>query len=486
MIFAAVNTVELTVFIALFGLVTVLGFVAVALAPGEVARQPRRVGPRRAQLRLLDHVVPRRRRPLHRVHVRRRPGAAVRRRRARVLRRALHDRRLPDGVPGRPAAVVGVAPQRLRHARRLHPRPLRLRLAGADDRDHRHRRDDALHRAAADRHRGRAEDDGHPRPLADHHRLRRPRRVHVLVGPARAGADRVRQGLADLPRRDRRGDLHPDAARRLRRHLRGGRQEVLRHRAADRRRAARRRRGARLLDARVRLRARAVPLSALGDGRARRAQPRHDQAQHGRAAGLQHRARAARPARLHGDRGRDRADRHGRQAGSEHDRPAAVRRHVPVLVRGGRVRRDRDRRAGARGDHVDRGGEPVDAQHLQGVPQPRRHAGAGGALEQARLARGQGRRGGRDPAARPAVLDRPAADRRRDHPADAAGDRARPVHALLPRVGPARGLGHRPGGGHVDALRHAERGDGQGALRRPAVRAVALRLRHACRPSTRA
>ena len=67
--------------------------------------------------------------------------------------------------------------------------------------------------------------------------------------------------------------------------------------------------------------------------------------------------------------------------------------------------------------------------------QPRRHAGAGGALEQARLARGQGRRGDRDPAARPAVLDRPAADRRRDHPADAAGDRARPVHALLPRWG---------------------------------------------------
>ena len=31
---------------------------------------------------------------------------------------------------------------------------------------------------------------------------------------------------------------------------------------------------------------------------------------------------------------------------------------------------------------------------------------------------------GRDPGARPAVLDRPAADRRRDHPADAAADRA--------------------------------------------------------------
>ena len=40
-----------------------------------------------------------------------------------------------------------------------------------------------------------------------------------------------------------------------------------------------------------------------------------------------------------------------------------------------------DRRARARGDHVDRGGEPVHAQHLQGVPQaatrrPRRRRGS--------------------------------------------------------------------------------------------------------------
>ena len=107
----------------------------------------------------------------------------------------------------------------------------------------------------------------------------------------------------------------------------------------------------------------------------------------------------------------------------------------PSWFAGHRVRGDRDRRAGAGGDHVDRRGQPLDAQHLQGVPQPRRHAGAGGALEQARLAGGQGGRGDRDPRARPAVLDRPAADRRRDHPADAAGDRVRPLHDVLPRLG---------------------------------------------------
>ena len=39
---------------------------------------------------------------------------------------------------------------------RLRPGPLRLAAARAADRDHRHRRDDAVHRAAAGRHRGRA------------------------------------------------------------------------------------------------------------------------------------------------------------------------------------------------------------------------------------------------------------------------------------------------------------------------------------------
>ena len=75
--------------------------------------------------------------------------------------------------------------------------------------------------------------------------------------------------------------------------------------------------------------------------------------------------------------------------------------------------------------------------------------------------------------ARSAVLDRPAADRRRDHPADAAGDRVRPVHPLLPRLGPARRLGRRAGGGPVHALRHAERDDA--ARRTSAARSTRCR-----------
>ena len=59
----------------------------------------------------------------------------------------------------------------------------------------------------------------------------------------------------------------------------------------------------------------------------------------------------------------------------QHDRPAAVPADVPELVHRHRLRRHRHRRAGARGDHVDRRGEPVHPQHLQGVPEAGRHPG---------------------------------------------------------------------------------------------------------------
>ena len=68
-----------------------------------------------------------------------------------------------------------------------------------------------------------------------------------------------------------------------------------------------------------------------------------------------------------------------RQAGRQHGRAAAVRQHVPGLVRRHRLRRHRHRRARARRDHVDRRGEPVHAQHLPRVPAPERDARRGGA-----------------------------------------------------------------------------------------------------------
>ena len=106
----------------------------------------------------------------------------------------------------------------------------------------------------------------------------------------------------------------PIQARRLRRHLRRGREEVLRHRAAGRRRgAARRRADPRLHVAGLRLRARAVPLSARDHRPAGEPEPRHHPPQHGSAAGLQLRARPARAAGSDGDRRRrDAAQSNGR------------------------------------------------------------------------------------------------------------------------------------------------------------------------------
>ena len=156
---------------------------------------------------------------------------------AGLLRRAVHDHHLPAGLPGPVPALVGVAPARLRHPGRLRPHPLRLAGAGAARRDHRHRRHDAVHRAAARRHRGGAQDDGrdrreHAGPApADHHRVRDPGRVHLPVRAARARADRVRQGHADLHRDPGGGHLPAVQARRL-----GRRSSTRRRRSSTRRR----------------------------------------------------------------------------------------------------------------------------------------------------------------------------------------------------------------------------------------------------------
>ena len=215
-------------------------------------------------------------------------------------------------------------------------------------------------------------------------------------GPARAGGHRVRQGHPDLPRHHRRDHLHPDEARRLGRHLRRGRGRRWRRptrptgkpngvfipghgavlglrdagaRARRWRCSCTRTRSPRRLSAAsrntIRRNATILPAYSL-------------------------RARPARAARLGGDRGRDQADRGQRQAERAAGHPAAVRGPVPGVVRGRGLRGDRHRRARAGGDHVDRGGEHLHPQHLQGVDQARRDAAAGGQGLQAGLAAGQG------------------------------------------------------------------------------------------------
>ena len=83
-----VNGVALAVFIFFFLAVTVMGFLAARWRKAENERQPRRMGPGRPVVRHLGHLVPARRRPVHGVHLRRRPGGDLRGGRGRLLRGA--------------------------------------------------------------------------------------------------------------------------------------------------------------------------------------------------------------------------------------------------------------------------------------------------------------------------------------------------------------------------------------------------------------
>ncbi len=183
------------------------------------------MGTRRTAFRHRRHLVPARRRPLHRLHLRRRAGARVRQGRHRLLRRALHVAHFPDRVRGVYASVVGLTPQGLRHRRGFRARSLRFALARRIGRNHRHPRHHALHRPATRRHRGRRRrprlhDARLARRHAACHRLRRARRLHLHQRSARACPDRHRQGRAHLHYRA--DGRHRDSAAhgRLRRNLR--------------------------------------------------------------------------------------------------------------------------------------------------------------------------------------------------------------------------------------------------------------------------
>ena len=124
-----VSTVAFSVFIFLFLARHRPRLRGGAVAQGQRAGQPRRVGSGRPRLRHLHRLVPHRRRPLHGLHVRRGAGAALRRQRDRLLRGALHDRGLPADLPVPAAALVGEPPARLRDAGRLRRGPLRQQAA---------------------------------------------------------------------------------------------------------------------------------------------------------------------------------------------------------------------------------------------------------------------------------------------------------------------------------------------------------------------
>ncbi len=459
-----INGVAFTVLVALFLLVTVLGFMASRFRRADDLNTARRVGAGRAQVRHLGHLVPARRRPLHRLHVRGGAGRDVRHRRGhRLLRRALHDRALPDHLRLHGAAVVGEPPARLRHARRLRPRPVRRPRAVPRRGGDRIHRDDALHRPAARRHPGGAGGRRHRRrrqlgrqgPAAVRG-VRAARRLHLLLGPAGAGADRVRQGHPDLP-----GDHRRDRLPARRRSAAGTTSSAPPRR---RWRPPTRPPGHRpARSSRARSRCGPTPPSGLGSALALFMYPHSITATLSSGSRNTIRRNAAiLPAysfvlgllALLGwvaIAAGTQPDRRRRQAERAAGDPAAVRGHVPELVRRRRLRGDRHRCPGAGGDHVDRGGQHVHPQHLQGVAQQGRDPGAGGQGLQAGVAGGEGVRAGLRADPRQAERDQLPAARRDLDPADLPVDRVQPLHAMVPPQGAAGGLGGRHG------LRHGAR-----------------------------
>src|SRR6185437_8083514 len=129
-----------------------------------------------------------------------------------------------------------------------------------------------------------------------------------------------------------------------------------------------------LRDARTRLRARSVSVSAFHNGSAQQRQPEGDKAERGVPSDLQFPARADRAARIHGTGGGYQAGRNVRLAVR---RAGPFQHDVPAMVRGSRVLRNRDRRARSRRDHVDRHGESVHTQYLSRILPARRNASPG-------------------------------------------------------------------------------------------------------------
>ena len=101
------------------------------------------------------------------------------------------------------------------------------------------------------------------------------------------------------------------------------------------------------------------------------------------------------------------------------------------------------RRPSACSHHGDLGRQPVHPQHLPGLVSAVRNAGSGGQGWQDRLARGQVRGTRLRPDHRQAERHQLPAPRRHLDPADVPGDRLRPVPPLVPPLGPDRRLGDR-------------------------------------------
>ena len=388
-------------------------------------------------LRHLGHLVPARRRPLHGLHLRR----GARRRCSRsgavsgLLRRALHDRALPDHLHLHVAAVVGQPPARLRHHRPTSSRaataragcPWPSRSPASSRRCPTSPSSWSASRPCSRSSGSAAAATGSPRTC------RCSSRSRVLAAYTYSSGLRAPALIAFV--KDTLIYLViivaviylPDQGRRL------GRTSSTRPRTkmaddqpgdrqADRRVHPRRRRSTGPTPrSALGLGAGAVHVPALDHGDAVVQEPQHDPPQRRDPAGVLLRARPAGPARLGRDRGRHQADRPRRQAQRAAGHPPAVRGH-----------RSRRWFAGVAFAAIAIGAlvpaaimsiaaaNTVHPQHLQGVAQARRDAAQEAKVSKLVSLRGEGVRAGLRADAGQAERDQLPAARRHLDPADAS------------------------------------------------------------------
>ena len=268
------------------------------------------------------------------------------------------------------------------------------------------------------------------------HRLPDPRTLHLLVRIAGTRADRLRQGHHDLHRRHCGGGLSADETRRLRRDLHGRRRGSRQEGRGVRRQACC------WSDPGARPSACRMPLWPWGSALAAFMYPHTLTGVFASASAQTLRKNAVLlPAytlllgllALLGYMG---LAAHLELKSNTDIVPGAVPDILPAMVRRLRLRRRGDRRPSAGCRHVDRRGEPVHAEFLEGLRQSQPcNTGGRGEGGQTDLARRQGRRAGLHHRPADAVRARSAAAWRHVDPADLSGGGLRAVHRLVQSAG---------------------------------------------------
>src|SRR5262245_34751367 len=201
-----------------------------------------------------------------------------------------------------------------------------------------------------------------------------------------------------------------------------------------------------LRDSRLRIGARCLHVSAHSDRRLRERQRQHHPQERGPAPGLYAAARSLGASRLYGPRGRLDAFQQQRC------RPGPVQGAVPGLVCRLCLCRHRNRRLGPGGSHEHRRGQPVHTQFLEGLCQSRDQRGGRGTGRQGHIACGESRSFAGDPLSADTICTRSAAVGRLVDPPNVSGGGVRTVCRVVHGTRAPTGLAGWIPGRHVAGL----------------------------------